>query len=413
METTGRDRRVPFNVADAIEAHYDQPHEPQSIHLELHLTDTRLDQARLAAAWRSAVAPHPFARARPVNDWGGPAWVIRAPGEAPPLVTEATGSLDRVRADLVNGRVDLSRSALHVVRCRHDRGDAVVVAVNHSAMDGVSALNLLRAASLAYTGHGEEPRGPDALDVHDLRFARQSRPSLTGLPTAPVRIRRGAEARPGAVGYEVCLRTASAPTKSTGTRATVNDLLLATIHWAIARWNGDGDRLGRGDIAVMMPVNLRPAEWRDDVVANLSQMATVRSTSRNRRSADRLVETVVHQTTRIKRDGTYRAMVALPSAVQRNARWIARLAGDRFRDTAILSNLGRIDAPSFGADRAEFWFSPPTSMPTGLAVGAVTVGDRLHLGFRSRRCVLTGDDLERFADGFLDALHDVTHSTGP
>ena len=39
--------RVPFNVADAVEAHFDQPHEPQTIHFELQLHGTRLDHDRL------------------------------------------------------------------------------------------------------------------------------------------------------------------------------------------------------------------------------------------------------------------------------------------------------------------------------------------------------------------------------
>jgi len=188
----------------------------------------------------------------------------------------------------------------------------------------------------------------------------------------------------------------------------VNDLLLATLHLAVDRWNGTGS----GDIAVMMPINLRPPAWREDVVGNMSLMAPVRSTAADRRRPGRLVDAIVAQTVAVKRDGAHRGLLALPSIVQRNAGWLARLGGDQARDTAILSNLGRVDAPGFGA-AGDLWFSPPASMPTGLAVGAVTVGDRLNLGFRCRRCLMDDSDLARFADEFLDTLDDVTRSAAP
>ena len=95
----------------------------------------------------------------------------------------------------------------------------------------------------------------------------------------------GPGARPGAAGYEVCLHATRPPVAVGTTGATVNDLLLAALHLALDRWNAAGS----GAIAVMMPINLRPAEWREDVVGNLSLMAPVRSTAVDRRRPDRLV----------------------------------------------------------------------------------------------------------------------------
>ncbi|HEY2724200.1 MAG TPA: hypothetical protein VGI84_05905, partial [Pseudonocardiaceae bacterium] len=63
--------------------------------------------------------------------------------------------------------------------------------------------------------------------------------------------------------------------------------------------------------------------------------------------------------------------------------------GDRFIDTAMLSNLGRIpDPPTFGEDSArrppELWFSPPCDPACSVAIGVATVGDRLNLVTRYR-----------------------------
>lgn len=212
MASVVQSPRVPFNVGDAVEHAFDRPDEPQTIHLELHLDGARLDADRFAAAWRSAVTPHPFARAGVVNDWAGPAWIVRPPEEAAPLVAESSRPVDAVRAEAVSRLVDLAVSPLDVTRCLADGGDVVVVVINHSAMDGVSALRLLRGASLAYDGRHEVPNGPDALDVHDLRgFAVRPRPTWPSLPSRPARVRPGDGAQPGAAGYAVCLRTARPP----------------------------------------------------------------------------------------------------------------------------------------------------------------------------------------------------------
>ena len=138
---------------------------------------------------------------------------------------------------------------------------------------GGHSVHLLRAASLACEGHDEEPTGPDAREVHDLRrFARRSFPTLPSLPTRRVRV---LVLGPGLAGRLRGLPPRNAPAGRGGHHGRHGDLLLATVHLALDRWNGASS----GAIAVMMPISPRPAEWREDVVGNLSLMAQFASTA--------------------------------------------------------------------------------------------------------------------------------------
>jgi hypothetical protein len=75
-------------------------------------------------------------------------------------------------------------------------------------------------------------------------------------------------------------------------------------------------------------------------------------------------------------------------------------------DTASLSNLGTSDPLStlLDAGRAAVWFSPPCQMPLGLGVGAVTIGDRLHVTMRYRHAQFDRDAARKFAQLFRDVL---------
>ncbi|MGH3839317.1 MAG: hypothetical protein ACRDSF_27005, partial [Pseudonocardiaceae bacterium] len=124
------------------------------------------------------------------------------------------------------------------------------------------------------------------------------------------------------------------------------------------------------------------------------------------------VKTIRRRTRRIKDERTPAAAVRLLDVLQHlplpAKRSIARLAAsERVIPTAILSNLGRFDEDlDFGPElhTREVWFSPPTRMPMGLAVGAVTAGGRLHLVFRYRHPLFGPADIAGFADRYLAAL---------
>ncbi|HEX8760751.1 MAG TPA: hypothetical protein VF734_12435, partial [Pseudonocardiaceae bacterium] len=125
-----------------------------------------------------------------------------------------------------------------------------------------------------------------------------------------------------------------------------------------------------------------------------------------------IVNAIHRRTRRIKDECTPVAAVKLLDVLQHlplpAKRSIARLAAsERVIPTAILSNLGRLDEDlDFGPElRArEVWFSPPTRMPMGLAVGAVTAGGRLHLVFRYRPPLFSPTNVADFANRYLTAL---------
>jgi hypothetical protein len=77
------------------------------------------------------------------------------------------------------------------------------------------------------------------------------------------------------------------------------------------------------------------------------------------------------------------------------------LTGSRFVDTAVLSNLGRLEAvPALGGGAGavkRVWFSPPGRMPLGASVGAATYGDELFLCLRYRHALFDASAAADFA----------------
>jgi NRPS condensation-like uncharacterized protein len=193
--------------------------------------------------------------------------------------------------------------------------------------------------------------------------------------------------------------------------ATVNDLLLAALHLAIAEWNAR--RHHPCDcIAVFMPANSRPAEWRDELVINHTVGGKITSTPDRRATAEALMAAVTKQTRWIKAGCAAAALFNRPSWVLNLTPlllpMIPTLLGDRVENTAVLSNLGRLDdLPEFGGEAGaitEFAFSPPCGMPMGLSLGVAGVRGRLHLAFRYRRALFDDVAARRFADLFLKCL---------
>ena len=190
-------------------------------------------------------------------------------------------------------------------------------------------------------------------------------------------------------------------------------MLIAALHLAIALWNIEhGVRCGR--ISVLMPVNLRPAHLREEMVGNFSLMVRILTTP-EQRSLGRVLPTVTDQVQRMKRHDTLAALIellarttSLPIWAKRVAPAVLAITGNRLVDTAQLSNLGVVDElPSFGRDAGEtleLWYSPPARMPLGLSVGSVEAAGRLHLAFRYRHPLLSPEGVCRFADYYLSVL---------
>jgi NRPS condensation-like uncharacterized protein len=164
-----------------------------------------------------------------------------------------------------------------------------------------------------------------------------------------------------------------------------------------------------------MPVNLRPKPSWYEVFGNFTFMVPVVTRPEDRSHSTATINAIRRRTRRIKDERTPAAAVKLLDVLHRLPlpvkRSIARLAAsERVIPTAILSNLGRLDDDlDFGPElRAhEVWFSPPTRMPMGLAVGAVTAAGRLHLAFRYRHPLFGPTEAADFAHRYLTALEHV------
>jgi NRPS condensation-like uncharacterized protein len=195
---------------------------------------------------------------------------------------------------------------------------------------------------------------------------------------------------------------------------------MAALHLTIGDWNLQHGTPGRC-ISVLVPPNLRPPQWRQDTVGNFSVTARVSTTRRERASPAATLKAIAAQTARNQRTRTGVALIAALERADLLALWAKQsivvlqpLTANRLLDTAMLSNLGRLDeAPSFGPDAGEtleLWFSTPARSPLSLCLGAVTVGGRLRLTFRYPRRVFSPDAARRFADCYRDHVRSVADS---
>ncbi len=301
--------------------------------------------------------------------------------------------------------------------------------VNHAAFDGYGCLDVLRSTARAYAGV-EDPL-PDV----ELAAARHIRSHLAAgnlrtrarrlaalaerlwnLALAPARIapEQGSD-RPGYGFHHISL--SQEQTEALSSRhhpGTVNDVLVAALNLAIAGWNTDnGAPTGR--ISVLLPMNFRPREWQHEMAVNYALMAWVSTTATDRRSPEATLKAVTTQTEKIKKIDTGAAFFELLALSPRLPLWVKQpfsrllgLTGNRLVDTALLSNLGKLDKPpSFGPDAGETtetWFSAPARMPCGLSLGVATVAGRLHLVFRYRHPLFGPDAASRFAERYLAEL---------
>jgi NRPS condensation-like uncharacterized protein len=193
---------------------------------------------------------------------------------------------------------------------------------------------------------------------------------------------------------------------------TVNDILLAGLAIAIGRWNaahGQSAQL----MALTMPVNLRPSEWRREVVSNFSSWVTVWIRLEPSEDLTSVIERVGARTRAIKREGIGGLAVdllevsgRLPISAKRWVQYLIPLTGNVVVDTASLSNLGRLEAIPSQLDgaAAEVSFSPPGRMPLGVSIGAVTLEDRLHLTLRYRHAQFGTEAARRFTTLYRNVL---------
>ncbi len=425
--------RVPFNVIDEVVHLLDNEQAPWSIQLEAEVCG-RLDQDRLRAAVIEAIRCHPMARARKLasrrsdrRSW----WEITGEADLDPfraLDCPDEAALGRLRSDLYSLSVPLAESPpLRVRLVRRPTGDLVMLNVHHAASDGFGALRLMHSIARAYRGAPDQPPELDVEAVRDIGANLSGGPSertrrrlellekLRDLARPPARL---ATERPReAAGYglhHVSLSTQDTAALGAMRTVTVNDLLVAALHLAVQDWNAaHGAACGR--ISTLVPSNLRPKDRFDEVVGNFSLPARLSTNQRDRLSTRAVVRALTARSARRKAHGMGTALAQVltrsPSLSIGAKQAIAALlpaTGNRLVDTAILSNLGRIDdVPCFGPEAGAtvaLWFSAPARMPLGLSLGAVGAGGRLHLAFRHLHRLVDGEGARRFAQCYLDAL---------
>ncbi len=439
-----RPTTVSFSPIDEAVHLLDTEAAPWSIQLEVRVAG-RLDDACLRDSFARALALHPMARARKAaspRSQHTDRWEVTPEVDVDALrVVDCAddGAVARAREELQGVAVPLVESPPLRARLVHSPGgDLLMLNANHAAMDAIGALRVLHSVAMAYTDQVEREAdvGPDALEARgwlgeltqaDRRTRARRRlalaEKLSDVVVRPARV--APEGASGVAGYGFHHVALPAPLSgallSVRHPGTVNDLLLAALHLAIAAWNGErGARCGR--IGILVPANLRPPEWRHEVVGNFSLPARVSTNRRHRRRPESTLGALAAQTKRKKDVGLGTALLEVLERSHRLPLWAKQamvmsmpLGGNRLVDTAMLSNLGPLaDPPSFGSEAGptvEAWFSPPARMPLGLTVGAVTLEGRLYLSLRYRHGLFDARAAELFAETLVAQVVDLVDRT--
>lgn len=418
---TSESLRFAFNLVEEIWQLREPPDETANIHVELRVAGT-LDEDRLREAICAAVAVHPMARARRVARrvlLRPPLWQVEASARRDilcALTCADTAALAAARVAFYDRLIPLDEApALRFLLAHRPGGDTLLLNAHHAITDGVGALRLLGSVARAYAGQSDSVPAIDPLAARDIKGV----PGAARAPRRPVGDRAFVAPEGGCLGQGFGFLQLQVPPEKAGRlnprrfepSATLNDLLLAALHRAIAEWNAR-HRCACDSIAVYMPVNLRPADWRDELVINHSAGAKVTSTPAERTSARALMAAITQQTRWIKSAPIAAGGLDLPSwtrnLIPHVLAVVCRLMGTRVENTAVLSNLGRLDdLPQFEADAGpvtELAFSPPCGMPMGLSLGVVGTRGGLQVVFRYRRALFDDDAARRFAEAFGEWL---------
>ena len=383
-----------------------------SVHLEATVDGT-LDEARLRKALDSVLGHRPAE--------GDPLLVVDCADD---------GTLTEARIRILSEPVSMGAwPPLRVLLAHHPAGDRIVLNVNHGAADAFRARGVLQTIAEAYAD-GEVAGPPlDFLAVNDLPVHPTSAPVsvVVARYKAAVETLRDWLARPARLapdhpedepgyGFHFVSLSASETRRVANVHrpGTARNLLLAALHLTIGEWNADHGAPGRR-IGVLVPVDLRPDDWPDDLIGNFSVTARI-STSRRHRSGPRsALKAITAQKTRNKR---FRTGVALLAALERTGLlplWAKQSlvvlqphTRNREVDTAMLAKVGWLEeAPSFGAEAGattEIWFSSPARAPDALCVGVVVLTGRMHLTFRYPHRLFGPDAARRFAESYVDHI---------
>ncbi|HEY6762036.1 MAG TPA: condensation domain-containing protein [Baekduia sp.] len=428
-------RSVSLSLLDELFLNLDSVEEPWGVHLEARVSG-RLDAERVAAALAAAARRHPLARARLARAHPSDAnyrWEVADALPAVPLAIaecrdEAELAAARDRWFAVSPSLEAA-PPFRLLLVHGPDGDALLINLHHAAGDGLGALRLLRSILRAYAGEDDPAPAPDRPvlgDLHALsgprspeerraRLQAHVRATVAELVPAARLAPAGGAPRPG-YGFELLELSADDTAALVARRrpgTTVNDVLLAALAVTVRRWNERHDR-PTARIALTMPVNLRPTEWRKDVLGNFAAYATISVAPADACDVATALPAVADATANVKRHGLAASVVdglvgpaLLPVAAKRRLQDLIPLTGNSVVDTATLSNLGVIDdLPELGEAGSvrQLWFSPPMRMPLGAALGVVTVGGRLQVALRYRHPQFGGPDARAFVSSYRDVV---------
>lgn len=429
---------LPLTLLDEGILHFQDARSQWNVQFELG-ADHEIDEAALRRAVLHSCLRHPLARARLApwsqldNSYG---WDIRDDVDTDPVTVADCpdeAALDRVRAELYTPEIPLDTApGLRIVLARRPGADLVLMNVSHLVADGVGAVRLMQTITRAYRG---EPDPPDPLPIEEARdlgthLAPKDRSEKRARHFEALRRIREALDSPSRIavvgGSEgddfgfVCraLDLGEATTPALMRREpgrTVNDVLLGALHLTVQAWNAEHgvetDRVG-----VLMPINVRPADRFWEVVSNLTSLVTVSTSPEHRTDLAAATVAVSAQTNEVRRQDRAFGLYDLLDATKKAPLFVKRAApkvlphlGDRFVDTIMLSNLGRIPAvPTFADDPdappRELWFSPPCDPACSVAIGVATVGERISLVTRYRYDQFDAGAAARFTDLLLAHL---------
>jgi NRPS condensation-like uncharacterized protein len=427
-------RTLPLTWGDEAILHLESASDPWNIQMEIG-DSQRIDPGALRAAVHASCLAHPIMRSRLVlaaphqtfDHWEVVDDVT--PMSIPVVDCPDETTLARLRTDFYSPPFPMHEAPQFRVQvARRPHGDLVQVNAAHVAVDGIGMLRLLRSITDGYRGKAEPPPPLPLEEARDLK--KQLRPKsmsefadraleggrkLKDAAIPPARVAPDtADSRTGsgfahrAIGAEqVAELNARRPEG-----ATINDMLIAAVGITVQEWNRrhneDADK-----VMAFMPVNLRPAEWSTDVVSNMFSYVSVSTMRRDRTGLAAAAKIVAEQTDPIRRaaraGGTQdllHLISPLPVGVKRRMPGLLPLTGNRFVDTAVVSNLGRPAelASFFGDQPAEFYFTPPYWSAAAISVGAITSGGTLHLGLRHRLSTLDEAAGNRLADLLVATL---------
>lgn len=279
------------------------------------------------------------------------------------------------------------------------RGDILTVAVNHGLTDGRGGLDVVTDLLACHAGADASSRQSVSSAELDA-FVARARPTIGPLLPRPGTCRPPTDERLATV---VEMRNTPAgivKTRAHRANVSVSSLLIGAVHAAVASMGWPGRRIvvsapvdlrrrggfgsGIGNAVAAVPVGLRVPVHPVDAIA----------------ASERSLREALREPQLQRRVRTYR-LVARPGAPRTTVSGESpvRLPRVPAFETAVLSNLGRVDVGDPWDQVANIAFAPPAH--TTISVGTVTLGADLTITVRARIARVIASELADHVVGLV------------